>query len=163
MAGEVAFISLAFIAIAGAAYAVTSGNLLRSALALMLSLVGVSGLFLVQEAEFMSAVMLLVYVGGIAVLIIFAVALLEKVGSPLAVSFNRLAPMAILVGVVMSALLVAGTWKAGLAESPPAAISAKAIGVGLLNQWLVPFEALSVLLLAALVGALLVARDGGSE
>jgi len=163
MPGEIAFGVIVVLTLGAALAAVLSRNLLRSALALMFCLLGVAGLFLMQGAEFLSAVQLLVYVGGIAVLIVFAVALLERAGEPLAASLNKLVPAAVAVGAALTMLLVVGLWRSVIAESPPASPGVKDIGTALLNQYLVPFEALSVLLLAALVGALLIARDTGKE
>jgi len=92
------------------------------------------------------------------VLIVYAMALLEKSGEPLSAGYGKLAPAGIAVASALTALVVVALLKSSIGSSPPAAISARAIGQVLLNQLLVPFEALSLLLLAALIGALLVAK-----
>jgi NADH-quinone oxidoreductase subunit J len=158
---EIAFGILAAFTLFGGVAAVASRNLFRAALGLMLSLLGVAGLFLLQNAQFLAAVQVLVFAGGIAVLIVYAVALLEKPGEPLTAVFNRLAPVAGITGSLLSIIVVVAIWKSSEGSSPPAAVPARFIGQVFLNQLLVPFEALSLLLLSALVGALLVARAGG--
>lgn len=143
--------------------AVASKNLFRASLGLMMSLIGVAGLFLLQNAQFLAAVQVLIFAGGIAVLIVYAVALLEKPGVPLAMAFGKLAPAGMAVGAVFAVMVIAGIWKASEGSSPPAAVPARFIGQVLLNELLVPFEALSLLLLSALVGALMVARGSGED
>ncbi len=156
---EIGFGILAFLTLGGALVAVGSGNLFRATLGLMLSLVGVAGLFLIQEAEFLAAVQILIYVGGIAVLIIFSVVLLERSGDPLAVRLNSLVAPAIVTGAVIAGGVVVAVARSGLVTSPPAGVTARDLGTAFLNQLLVPFEAVSVLLLAALIGAILIARE----
>jgi len=160
---EVAFGVLSLFTLAGGVIAVGSRNMFRAALGLMLSLIGVAGLFLLQNAQFLAAVQVLIFAGGIAVLIVYAVALLEKPGEPLEAVFGKLVPVAALTGAVVSGMVIAGILKAAESSSPPAAVPARFIGQVFLNHLLVPFEALSLLLLSALVGALLVARGSGED
>jgi len=161
---EFAFSILAIFTLFGGVVAVGSRNLFRAAMGLMMSLLGVAGLFLLQNAQFLAAVQVLIFAGGIAVLIVYAVAMLEKPGEPLTAIFGKLVPAAVVTGSVLAIMVIVGLWNSSDGVSPPAAVPARYIGQVFLNQLLVPFEALSLLLLAALVGALLVARgDGGDK
>ncbi len=159
MPADLAFLVAAGLALAGGVLAVTLRSVFRAALGLMLSLFGVAGLFLVQRAEFMAVVQLLVYVGGVSVLIVFAIMLTEREGSAQAVTVQR--------GMVLPAVLVAGSLAAltGVAvarapfiDPPAASVSARDLGLAFLGPFLVPFEAVSVLLLVAVIGALVIAR-----
>jgi len=160
---EFAFSILALFTLFGGVVAVGSRNLFRAAMGLMMSLLGVAGLFLLQNAQFLAAVQVLIFAGGIAVLIVYAVAMLEKPGEPLTAVFGKLAPAAAVTGAVLAIMVILGLWDSSDGVSPPAAVPARFIGQVFLNQLLVPFEALSLLLLAALVGALLVARGDGED
>jgi len=155
---EAVFAVVAAMALGGGWMAVASGSLFRSALGLMLSLMGIAGLFLVQRAEFLAVVQVLVYVGGVSVLIVFAILLTER-GGALRVTLNRLAPLAAIVGAALASGLALAVQGSGLADAPPAAVSAADLGGAFLNQFLVPFEAVSLLLLVALIGALVIARE----
>lgn len=159
MPPEAAFGAVAALALGGAVAAVASGSLFRSALGLMASLLGIAGLFLLQRAEFLAVVQVLIYVGGVSVLIVFAIVLTERQG-PMRVALSRLAPAAAVIGAALALGMSVMVWNSGLAvDAPPSAVTAADLGGGFLNQFLVPFEAVSLLLLVALVGALVVARE----
>jgi NADH-quinone oxidoreductase subunit J len=160
MTADVAFWGLALMTIAGALAAVGAGNLYRAVLGLMLCLVGMAGLFLLQRADFLAVAQVLIYVGGVAVLIVFAIILTERDGEPMAAAVNaRMVPAALIVGGGLTAALVTVLRRSPLGDGPAAGIDARALAEALLNRYLVPFEAVSLLLLAALVGALLIARE----
>ncbi|MEK7475945.1 MAG: NADH-quinone oxidoreductase subunit J [Candidatus Coatesbacteria bacterium] len=160
MPAEAAFAVFALMALAGGFLAVVVRNVFRAALGLMLSLFGVAGLFLLQRAEFLAVVQVLVYVGGVSVLIIFAIMLTEREGSVLRVTLNRgLVMPGIVLGTVLALATAWAVVRAPFVDPPPAAVSARDLGGSLLNQFLVPFEAVSLLLLVALVGGLVIARD----
>jgi len=157
---EVIFGALSLMALAGAVIAVAAVNLFRAALGLMLSLVGIAGLFLLQQAQFLAIVQVLVYVGGISELIVFAIMLTERGGPALRVTVNpRLTFWAVLVGGGLAAVLALLLWNSSLKDSPRADVAARDLGISLLNRYLIPFEAVSLLLLVALIGALLIARE----
>ena len=88
MLPEVAFTVLTALTLGGALVAVGVHSIFRAALGLMLSLFGVAGLFLLQRAEFLAIVQVLVYVGGVSVLIVFAIMLTEREGSRQDVTVN---------------------------------------------------------------------------
>jgi len=160
MSAEAAFYALSLMAIAGALAAVGAGNLYRAVLGLMLCLVGMAGLFLLQRADFLAVAQVLIYVGGVAVLIVFAIILTEREGEPLVAAVNpRMVPAALVAGAGLTAVLVSILRRSPLAESPASEVSALALARALLNTYLVPFEVVSLLLLVSLVGALLIARE----
>ena len=158
MPAEAAFVILAAIALGGALAAVTSSSLFRAALGLMLSLLGTAGLFLLQKSEFIAVVQVLVYVGGVAVLIIFAVMLTERVAEPLMSGLRPLAWIGATVALLLSLALGWTLWRSPLSESPPSSVTARDLGLAFLNEYLVPFEAVSLLLLVALIGAVIIAK-----
>lgn len=151
---------------AGSAIAIViSRNIVRTAVALLFTLIGVAGLFFLLNAEFLAAVQLVVYVGGTLILIVFGVMLTST--SP----FARFNPsrgeivMAVVLGVVLLTTVILAIPYRG----PPDGIKAYAmdatkpypttsLGVALLGEYLLPFELVSVLLLAVMIGAAYLAR-----
>jgi NADH-quinone oxidoreductase subunit J len=137
-----------------------SRNLVYSAFALLFTFFGVAGIYVLLSADFLAAVQLFIYVGGILVLIIFAVMLTRGI-SDVEISNQSLRPvqgalmltgiMAILLGVAFKT-----RWSLGnqLQYEPTTAY----IGNALLRKYLLPFEIVSVLLLAALMGAAVIVR-----
>ncbi len=160
----VVFVVLSVVTLGGGLVAVVATNLFRSALGLMASLMGVAGLFLLQQAEFLAVVQVMIYVGGVSVLIVFAIMLTERGQKALEVNVNkRVAPWAALVGATLTAMVVGLVHKSLLADSPAAEVAARDLGIVFLNRYLVPFEAVSLLLLVALVGAIFIAREEGKS
>jgi len=158
MGAEAAFLALAATALGGGIIAVGSSSLFRSALGLMLSLVGVAGLFLVQNAEFLAVVQVLVYVGGVSVLIVFAIMLTERL-AVLAPAPGPRRQFAYGAAAVIALLFAATSLRSSLPESALSEVSVKQIGAALLTDFLVPFEAVGLLLLVALVAAVLIAGE----
>lgn len=161
---HIIFIILSAVALIGAVGVVTDRNLFRAALFLVLSFVGVAGFYILLEAEFLAMVQLLVYVGAISILIIFAIMLSQRMMAPEYKARNEqwlgglLAALA-LFGLLAFILLGVDWPTAPLADVPGEIISA--LGQALVNpdQFLLVFEVSSVLLLVALVGAVIVARE----
>ncbi len=162
MPAEALFAVLAAVTLFGALAAVTAAGLFRAALGLMLSLFGIAGLFMLQRAEFLAIVQVLVYVGGVSVLIVFAILLTEREGGHTEHNTNR--AMAIPAALIAGGFAVA---LAGLVAASPvfatapdaAAWNAADLGRAFVGPYLVPFEAVSLLLLVALIGALLIAKE----
>jgi NADH-quinone oxidoreductase subunit J len=144
---------------------VTSKNLVHAALFLAVTLSGIAGVFLVLAADFVALVQLVVYVGAVAVLFLFGLMLTRApIGREALDNQNR--GMAIAVSgtlfVVLSALIIGAFAGEGPAEV--AGPRVYEIGIATFAQWVLPFELLSMLLLAALIGAIVLARReaGGS-
>jgi len=140
---------------------VTSKNILHSAFYLILSFVGVAGLYVLLEAPFLAVVQILVYVGAIAVLIVFAIMLTRRLMSKDLIQQNA---QWIWAGLGTLGLFAALAFILFQVEWPTAAASApenqvNLLGEALVGPYLVPFEVASILLLIALVGSIIIARE----
>ena len=166
MIETIAFYCMAAVALAGALLVVSVRNTVHSALALGLSLSGVAGVFACLGADFLFAGQLLIYVGGIAILIVFVVMLLGRTSDRHLRQVNEQWAAALLV----CAITGAGLWRlAGLysraTSSVPATATTRAIGLLMLGDYALPFELISLVLLAALLGAVFFTRkpEGGKD
>jgi NADH:ubiquinone oxidoreductase subunit 6 (subunit J) len=138
---------------------VLARNLFHSVLWLALALVGTAGLFVLLHAEFLAAVQVLLYAGGVVTIVVFAIMLTERlVGDSLRQTNRGIAAGAVVAAVVFIGL--AGTiLRAPRRAAPPAAdLATAALGRAVLTEWVLAFEVLGVLLVAALLGALYLAR-----
>ncbi len=147
------------ITLAGALLAVLVRNVLHAVFGLAISLMGVAGLFFALHAPFVGTMEILIYVGGISVAMIFVVMLSSVVGKENAESGIRriLAALVAIATFVGLALVITNH---NFANPPTVARdnSPEAIGVALLNQYNLAFETLSVILLIAIIGAIVIAR-----
>lgn len=159
---EIAFVLVGLATLGAAVITVTTRQLVHAALWLVVALGGLAVEYLLLTAEFIAWVQVLIYVGSIVVLLLFGLMLTRApIGrSPDADSGNRwialgvaLASAAALVWVVVDAFRT--TW---IDLEGPAQGSTAVTGAFLFRNWVLPFEALSVLLLAALVGAIVLSR-----
>jgi NAD(P)H-quinone oxidoreductase subunit 6 len=153
------FYFLAVLSVAGAGGVAFSRNILYSALGLLASLLGVAGLYVFLSADFLAVAQVMIYIGGVLVLVLFAVMLTNRIGE-VEISNASLgwASGALLSALVLAAMLVVAfeaPWVTGAAASGSTTAS---IGNGLLQQWLLPFELASLILLATLIGAIVIAR-----
>lgn len=157
------FWGLAVATVALALAVVLSRNIFHSALALAATLGSVAGLYLVLRAEFVAVVQLLIYVGAVVTLVIFAVMLTGRVQETLRQpQFNRHVGAGGLAALIFVALTIQAIRATGPAGVPGARLaSVEEIGRGFMTEWVLPFEVVSVLLLAALVGAVVIARKDG--
>ena len=158
--GPLLFYLLAAVTIGFAALVAFSRNIVHSAFALVGSFMGVAGIYVALAADFLAIVQILLYIGGIVVLILFAVMLTHRIAdvrvSNRAVgSFPALVFMA-LVGSSMGYAVLHTSWH-GVQPGDPTPTTA-AIGNAFLTTYVLPFELASVILLAALVGAVVLSR-----
>jgi NADH:ubiquinone oxidoreductase subunit 6 (subunit J) len=160
---QVVFVIASAIALGGAVGVVTTRNLFRAALFLVLSFVGVVGLFVLLEAELLAMIQLLVYVGAISILIIFAIMLSQRLMSPEYRAQNEQWLIALVAAVILFGLLLVVllqvNWPTSSADVPPDTISLLGQALVSPDQFVLVFEVASVLLLVALVGAVIVARE----
>jgi NADH-quinone oxidoreductase subunit J len=159
MTAWVVFLLVAAFTVAAAVGLVVRPNPLHGALFLVANLFGVAVLYLFQAAEFLALVQVIVYAGAIMVLFVFAIMLLipgraETGPDPLARGRRLAIPAAAVLGLVVLAVVA----RAGRPAVPGPAGTAGALGSELFTTYLLPFEVTSLLLLAALVGALALAR-----
>jgi NADH-quinone oxidoreductase subunit J len=157
---EVLFYLLAALTVAGAAGVALSRNILYSAIGLLMALLGAGSLYVFLAADFVAVTQLLVYIGGVLVLVLFAVMLTNRIDE-VTVSNSSLGLFGgfllfVAVAPVLLAVAALTPW-ASTAVAPLPATTA-AIGHGFLTKWLLPFEVASLVLLATLVGAVVIAR-----
>ncbi len=157
--GAAIFYLLAGLVLVSAGGVAFSRNILHSAFALLGTLGGVAGLYLYLGADFVGVVQILIYVGGILVLLLFAVLLTNRIGD---VKITN-ASVGLLAGVGAAAVVLAplvkvaitAPWKLTEATSAP---TTQRLGDAFLSEYLLVFELASVILLMALVGAMVLAR-----
>jgi NADH:ubiquinone oxidoreductase subunit 6 (subunit J) len=152
-------LALGVIAVGSGALVVTSTHLVRAGLYLVISLGAIAGLYLVLGAELVAWVQVLVYVGAVVVLLLFAVMLTRAPIGPSADLDRPAGPAALIgagVGLGLAALL-ADAFHWTRYDLPPTG-SAERVGEQIFGGWVLPFEVLSILLLAALVGAVVLSR-----
>ena len=139
-----------------------SRNLLHAVLFLILAFIGVAGLFVLLSAEFLAMAQVIIYVGAIAVLVLYAVLLTPRAGRDNGETEMAIPGVALAIALAAVFLFVISDtdWVA-VAESP--ALTPRELGEALLNTWALPFEIASVLLTAALVGAIMLARTSEEE
>ncbi len=134
-------------------------NLFHSALCLAVALLGIAGLYLYLAAEFLAVVQVLIYVGAILTLLVFGVMLTTRIADPAIPQLNRQAAIAALIAATIAVGLVAALRRTPIAPIAPAtAIPLAVVGRGLVTTYVLPFEVLSLILVAALVGAIVIAR-----
>jgi NADH:ubiquinone oxidoreductase subunit 6 (subunit J) len=138
-------------------------NIIGSSFALFFTLLGMAGFYFLLGADFLALVQIIVYVGGILVLLLFAVLLTSRTVEHLRLETRRTYLIAVLGGLALGAVLVPAVLGAHWASAPlqPAEPSTAAIGHLLLTRYLLPFEFSSVILLVALIGASYLVRRRG--
>jgi NADH-quinone oxidoreductase subunit J len=161
------FLIIAFVTLFAAAAAMSLRNLVHCALSLVVSLAGLAALYLTLDAQFVGFAQILVYVGAVAILIVFAVLLTRSDAVP---DQTVLSP-GWGTGIVISAVVFATLGWAALnstglpRETPPVPVATvKNIGDLLMTQYVLPLEVIGLLLTAALIGAVIIAmRDDAPE
>jgi NADH-quinone oxidoreductase subunit J len=158
---QLAFFAFAALTLGSAAMVVLSKNLMHSALFLVLTFFSVAGLYVLLEAEFLAAIQVLIYVGAVAVLYLFALMLTRGVtGQGMRQSNSQIIPAAIVallfVGI-MAPVAWLGNWQ--LSSLPPEPDTIPMLGQSLMTTYALPFEVMGMVLLVALVGAIILARE----
>ena len=156
----IAFWALAGILVASALAVVLTKNLFHSVLYLALALTGTAGIFLTLDAEFLAAVQLLLYAGGVVTIVVFAIVVTDRlVGERITQTSRHVLSGALVAGAVLLALL-SFIARAPLGGERPLIENdvTRAIGQTLLTRFVLPFELLGVLFLIVLLGATYFAR-----
>ena len=140
---------------------VTLRNVFHCALFLILALFGVAGIFILLEAEFLAAAQVLIYVGAVAILMIFAIMLTSNIASKTIRQSNENVLIAFFVSAVFAfaTIMLIGTtkvWQYDLKDL--STDNVLLLGKHLMTTYVVPFEVVSVLLLASMIGAIVLAR-----
>jgi NADH-quinone oxidoreductase subunit J len=159
--GEVlGFYCLSAVLVCSALAVVLTKNLFHAVLWLALALTGTAGIFLLLDAEFLAAVQLLLYAGGIVTIVVFAIVVTERlVGERISQTSRRIAGGAA-VSLVLAALIVSAVMRGPLTSvrSSMALDLTREIGDVVLTRFALPFELLALLMLAGLMGAIYFAR-----
>jgi len=158
---DIIFYCFAFIALAGAVVVVFSRNIVYAAFALLFAFFGIAGFYVLLQADFLAITQILIYIGGILVLMLFGVMLTNRVVSvDIKTGTLQILPAAALTAVVGGSLagVFYSTWSTTEAPAPTMATTTPAIGKMLMTDYLLPFEIASVVLLVALIGAVMIAR-----
>jgi|TARA_Y100001001_G_C7845869_1_gene252318 NADH-quinone oxidoreductase subunit J len=158
---NIAFGLIVAITLGSALMVVMSQQLLYSAIALLFTLFGVAGLYIFMWADFMAGVQIVIYIGGILVLLIFGIMLTNKITSVNIshTSLQRRVGAVITLGVLgfLIPMITKTSWLQLSSEEP--AQTADSIGRLLMMEYLLPFEVASLLLLGALIGAAMLSRN----
>lgn len=160
-----AFGLFTILTLGGALGVVGSSNLVRSAVWLMVSLFGIAGFFVLLSAPFLAAVQVLVYIGAIGILITFAIMLTRSMTN-LKERFNKqwwLAALASLTAfLLLMVAVIVPTWgDLGVEEVPATVATTAQLGEAFFSGWgyVLPLEVASLLLTAAMIGAIVIARE----
>ena len=150
--------------VAGALGAVLLRHVVHATLALVVALLGVAAIFLLLGSEFLALVQILVYGGGVTVLLLFGLMLTNAADDPV-VGDGAQKPFAFLVGIGLAAVIAAALLDHGWPAAEASAIPFRDLGARLFRDFGAPFELASLVLIVALVGAIAIARrdDGDDE
>jgi NADH:ubiquinone oxidoreductase subunit 6 (subunit J) len=170
MIEQILFVLLAIITLGSALVVVTNRNLFHAALALMVTFAGVAGIYITLDAGFLAMAQLLVYIGAISILIIFAIMMTRRLMQAVEAPFNSqrwLGLFGAIITFAVLAIVLGRYWSTQpntnnfVASVDPEILngSVARLGASFVNPdaYVIPFEVASVLLLAALVGAIVVA------
>lgn len=157
---EILFYLFAIITLVSAGFVVTTRNVIYSAFFLLFTFFGVAGIYVLLAADFLAVVQIMVYVGGILILLLFGVMLTNKITNvDIRTGTANLLPASIAVGLMMGAMVSAmlfTSWRVQDTQVPDTTI--KQLGSLLITDYILIFELLGMLLLIALIGAASIAR-----
>ena len=161
---HLAFWSLGAMTIGGASMILISRNLIHAVIWLVMSMLGVAGLYLTLSADFIAVVQVLIYVGAISVLMLFAIMLTPRAERDNSQNIKTAGP----AGLVVLMVMIATMWVAidtdwGAVREAALTEQARLIGESLIKHYILPFEIGAVLLTAALVGAIALARQDDED
>ena len=167
-ASAIIFYAISALILGAGLLAVTSRKIFRSAIWLLISLIGVAGLYFWMQVEFIAAVQIIVYVGGIVVLIIFSIFLTHQTGKELPKPMMKrtvFSVLAVLLGLGFSYNLIN---EYGFTSSgAPFNVAVSKIGEQMLSPtehgFILPFEVVSMLLLAAMIGCIVIAMKSPTD
>lgn len=159
------FYVLAFLAAVSALMVVTLKNIFHSALFLALTFFSIAGIYILLEAEFLAAIQVLIYVGAITILMIFAIMLTYQISSKSIRQVNEQRGAALIIVLVFFVLslwtLIKTAWPVNSGDLPEQ--NTFEIGRQLLTTYVIPFEVVSIVLLVALIGAIIISRQDKQE
>ncbi len=158
----VLFYVVAALTLGGALGVVMTRNIVYAAFALLASLIGVAGIFLLAFAEFLALVQVLIYGGAIVIVILFAL-MLTRIEDFEHLTDHRQWPVAAIVAIAVFGVIAATIVTTAVRTTDRQGISFEALGNSLFTQWAVPFEVASLVLLVALIGSVVLVRSTGGR
>ena len=158
----VLFILLAVLTLGGALGVVVTRNVVHAALALLVSLAAVAGVYLILFTEFLALVQMLIYGGAIIIVLLFAIMLTRTSEYP-RISDNRQWPLAAVAALGLLGVLISSFWTRRVEDTEPQSPVFTDLANSLFTRWAIPFEVASLVLLVALIGAILIARSRRDE
>ncbi len=162
---DIIFYLFAAITIVSAFIVVNAKNIVYAAFSLLFTFFGVSGLYVLLGADFIAIVQVMVYIGGILVLLLFGVMLTHKITSVDIKSGSiQTIPAVIIIGIfadLLIGLMYSTHWAVNPAEIP--VTTTKSLGKTLVTEYVLIFELLGILLLVAMIGAATIARRDGDK
>jgi len=168
-ANQLMFILFSTMIVVFSILTVTSRKILRAAVYLLFVLVSTAGLYFMLNYQFLAAVQLTLYAGGIVVLIIFSILLTSHISQkfePVGVKKSVFSAIGAITGAIVTIISILD-FKFSATDAAAAEINMKLIGKSLLSVdyegFVLPFEVISVLLIAAMVGAIVIAKKGGPK
>jgi len=157
---DIIFYLFALIVVLSAGFVVTTRNIVHAAFFLLFTFCGVAGLYVLLAADFLAIVQILVYVGGIMILLLFGVMLTNKITNvDIKTGSTNLVPASIAIGILLGLVMSImwwTPWRFQISVNP--ITTTKDIGTLLINDYVLIFELLGILLLVALIGAASIAR-----
>ncbi len=160
---HLAFWSLAAMTIGGASMIMISRNLIHAVIWLVISMLGIAGLYLTLSADFIAVVQVLIYVGAISVLMLFAIMLTPRAERDNSQTAVRTPAAIVVILVLISTMWVVVDTDWGPARDGALSEQARLIGESLIRHYILPFEIGAILLTAALVGAIALARQDDED
>ena len=167
MVAQIVFYALAALTIGSSMMVAFSRNIVYSTFALLGAFMGVVGIYVLLAADFVAMVQLLVYVGGILVLTIFAVMLTQGIADVTVSNREVGGLISIVIVGILAAVMAYAVFRTPWEQAAPAAMASTpttyGIGNAFLGEYVLPFEVASLVLLAALVGAIVISRHETRE
>ncbi len=159
-ANQILFLAIAAITILSAAIVAFSNKIIHSAFALLATFAGFAALYIYLSADFLAVTQIVIYVGGILILILFGVLMTQKIYDPSKRTTHNSFILSLIGGLAMAGILAVIIYKAPWAMQIEKAFhpTTSLIGTSILTTYLLPFELISILLLGALIGAIYIAR-----
>lgn len=162
------FLAIAVPTVAAALFVVTAKNVVRAVLALVVTLAGTAALFLMLGAEFVGWTVVLVYIGAVIILFLMGIMITQAPltgHADLSQPISMRAPAALLAAALFGVIAwaVIASFGARILPLPDEATRTASIGESLFTNWVIPFEVVSFVLLAALIGGIVLARRDPEE
>lgn len=157
---EILFYAIVALTIFSAAIVAFANKIIYSAFALLLTFMGFAGLYIYLSADFLAVTQVLIYVGGILILILFGVLMTQKIYKTEALTAHNSLWISLGGGLAVAAILAVLLFKSRWSPLVEKGFqpSTQSIGTAILSEYLLPFEIASLLLLGALIGAVYIAR-----